>query len=309
MIEAHNVTFDYPGTRALDDVTFSVPAGTITALVGPNGAGKTTLLRCLAALDEPIRGSIRIDGVDVRADPRDCHRRVGYLSDFFGLYEELTARQSLTYMAGAHGLASREQARAVERAADLLRIRPQLDTKASDLSRGLRQRLAIAQSILHRPRVLLLDEPASGLDPDARHELAALFLDLQADGMTLLVSSHILAELSDYSSRMMILREGSILEHRALEDFASPAREIHLRLAHGAPELRERLSATEGIEDLRIEGLIASFRFAGDEAEQGALLRRLVEAGLPVCAFGEARANLQDLYLEKVKDRDEEVAP
>jgi ABC-2 type transport system ATP-binding protein len=157
--------------------------------------------------------------------------------------------------------------------------------------------------------VLLLDEPASGLDPDARHELAALFLDLQADGMTLLVSSHILAELSDYSSRMMILREGSILEHRALEDFASPAREIHLRLAHGAPELRERLSATEGIEDLRIEGLVASFRFAGDEAEQGALLRRLVEAGLPVCAFGEARANLQDLYLEKVKDRDEEVAP
>ncbi len=309
MIEVHNVTFDYPGTRALDDVTFTVPAGTITALVGPNGAGKSTLLRCLAALDEPVRGSIWIDGIDVRADPRACHRRVGYLSDFFGLYEELTVRQSLTYMAGAHGVAAREQARAVERAAELLRIRPQLDLKASTLSRGLRQRLAIAQAILHRPRVLLLDEPASGLDPDARHELAALFLDLQAEGMTLLVSSHILAELSDYSSRMMILRRGSILEHRALEEFASPAREIHLRLAHGAPDLRERLAATEGVEDLHVEGLVASFRFSGDEAGKCALLRRLVEAGLPVCAFGEARANLQDLYLEKVKDLDEGAAP
>ena len=197
----------------------------------------------------------------------------------------------------------------MERAAELLRIRPQLDLKASVLSRGLRQRLAIAQAILHRPRVLLLDEPASGLDPDARHELAALFLDLQAEGMTLLVSSHILAELSDYSSRMMILRRGSILEHRALEEFATPAREIHLRLAHGAPDLRERLAATEGVEDLHVEGLVASFRFSGDETGKCALLRRLVEAGLPVCAFGEARANLQDLYLEKVKDLDEGAAP
>ena len=152
MIAVEDVVFEYPGHRALDGVSFQVPEASITALVGPNGAGKTTLLRCLAALEEPLVGSIHIAGIDVRAEPRECHRQVGYLSDFFGLYDELPVHRCLEHMARLYGTEASEVAAAVERSAALLQLEPHLDKRARELSRGLRQRLAIAQAIIHRPR-------------------------------------------------------------------------------------------------------------------------------------------------------------
>ena len=302
MIEARGITYEYPGTRALDDVSFSLPARSITALVGPNGAGKTTLLRCLAALDEPLAGAIEVDGVDVQRNPRLCHARVGYLSDFFGLYDELSARRCLLYTAGAHGLPPPERAAAVQRAAERLGIVPLLETRAGELSRGLRQRLAIAQAILHQPAVLLLDEPASGLDPDARHALAALFLALREAGMTLLVSSHILAELDEYCDRILILREGRLVEHRALRELAGARRRLRLALARPVADLAALLRATPGVEDVALDGLEARFAFAGEAEAQHALLRQWLAQGLPVCAFGEERANLQEVYRARLRE-------
>ena len=187
--------FEYPGVRALDDVTFSLARGSVTALVGPNGAGKSTLLRCMAGLDAPVVGAIRIDGVDVLESPREAHRKLGYLSDFFGVYAALTVRQCLAHAAAIHG--DRDAPLDVERTAARLGLADRLDAAAGTLSRGLRQRLAIGQAIIHSPRLLLLDEPAAGLDPEARAALAALFRDLRSDGMTLVVSSHILSELEE----------------------------------------------------------------------------------------------------------------
>ncbi|CAK0767957.1 hypothetical protein CCP3SC15_3770002 [Gammaproteobacteria bacterium] len=154
--------------RALDQVGFSVPQGSITALVGPNGAGKTTLLRCIAGLDLPLSGKIRVDGIDVLDEPRACHRRVGYLSDSFGLYDTLTVRQCLYYAAEANGVDSARLDEAVQDTAAKLGLTDRLRQRTSELSRGLRQRVAIAQAIIHRPGVVLLDEPAAGLDPEAR---------------------------------------------------------------------------------------------------------------------------------------------
>ena len=168
MIEVRGLLFEYPGIRALDDVSFTIESGSITALVGPNGAGKSTLLRCLAALDHPLSGQISIDGVVVLVFPRSSHRNVGSLADFFGLYNELTVKQCLLYVARAHGIPAQEEDKAVMRAAERLQIAERMHDKAGALSRGLAQRLAIAQAIVHEPKVLLLDEPASGLDPEAR---------------------------------------------------------------------------------------------------------------------------------------------
>jgi ABC-2 type transport system ATP-binding protein len=301
MITANDVVFEYPGHRALDGVSFTVPEASITALVGPNGAGKTTLLRCLAALDEPLFGSIAIAGIDVRAEPRECHRQIGYLSDFFGLYDELPAHRCLEHIARLHDIGTKEVAAAVERSACLLQLESHLDKRARELSRGLRQRLAIAQAIIHRPRVLLLDEPASGLDPEARHELSALFRSLRDEGMTLLVSSHILAELDEYSSSMLILRDGKILDYRSLEQDENT--QVLLEVEFSAPieALADRLVESGGIEQLRVEGTTARFRFTGDQEAQSALLRGWIEAGLPVCAFGETRTNLQDVYRAEVQ--------
>ncbi|MCK4509545.1 MAG: ABC transporter ATP-binding protein, partial [Desulfuromonadales bacterium] len=217
MIEVNDLVFEYPGTRALDGVSFRIEPGNITALVGPNGAGKTTLLRCMAALEVPLHGEVRIDGENIHEDPRSCHRKLGYLSDFFGLYDELTVRQCLLHAAASRGILAGEQLRVIEQAADRLGISDRLEMRAGALSRGLRQRLAIAQAVVHEPQILMLDEPASGLDPEARHSLAELFLTLRDQGMTLVVSSHILSELDEYSTDMLVLRDGRILSHDLIE--------------------------------------------------------------------------------------------
>src|SRR5271168_3950898 len=197
MIEVENLVYEYPTSRALKGVSLRVSDQTITALVGPNGAGKTTLLRCLAALETPYSGSVTIEGLDTREHPREIHVLLGYLPDFFGLYDELSVRRCLVYAARSHGTAPQLADAAAEKAAGRVGLVDRLDTKAGELSRGLRQRLAIGQAIVHEPKVLLLDEPAAGLDPQARRDLSALLLQLRDDGMTLVVSSHILAELED----------------------------------------------------------------------------------------------------------------
>lgn len=305
MIAARALTFDYPGTRALHRVAFDLPAGSITALVGPNGAGKTTLLRCLAALDAPLEGELRIDGVDAVAEPREVHRRLGYLSDFFGLYDELTVEQCLRHAAAIRGVAPAREGPEARAAAERLGILDRLDARAGALSRGLRQRLAIAQAIVHRPRVLLLDEPASGLDPEARHALAALFVRLRDEGMTLLVSSHILAELDAYSTHLLVLRQGRIVSHEPLGGAAARAAArvpVAVTLAHPFPGLLELLSRVEGAAAVRVEGLGAWLELpAGAEAQHRAL-RALVEAGAPVCAFGPERRSLEEAYLATVPE-------
>lgn len=299
-ITVEHLTFEYPGVRALDDVSLAIARGSITALVGPNGAGKTTLLRCIAGLDLPLSGQIRVDGVDVLEEPRACHRRLGYLSDSFGLYEALTVRQCLAYAAGANGLPPQAVERAVHDTAARLGLSDRLQHKAGDLSRGLRQRVAIAQAIIHRPHLVLLDEPAAGLDPQARHELSQLFRQLQADGMTLLVSSHILAELAEYSTHMLVLKSGRVMDHRRIAADTGASIVLELRLAQAVTDIGARLGGHPGISDIRIDGSRVRFAHAGDLDARHRLLRDLIDAGIPVCGLSEAASDMQATYLASV---------
>ena len=305
MIEVNDLVFEYPGTRALNGVSFRIDPGNITALVGPNGAGKTTLLRCMAALEVPLRGRVLIDGEDIHEDPRACHRKLGYLSDFFGLYDELTVRQCLLHAAASRGIPPSRQQRATERAAVRLGIADRLGMKAGALSRGLRQRLAIAQALVHEPRILLLDEPASGLDPEARHSLAELFLALRDQGMTLVVSSHILSELDEYSTDMLVLRMGRILSHDPVEQRTPAAiSSVKIMLAEPAGGLQTLLSALPGVSAVAGDERSAVFSFSGDAAARHRLLKGLLDQGLPVCAFAEQQRNMQSAYLESVRRQD-----
>ncbi len=301
MIDVRELSFDYPGVRALDDLSFRIDAGSITALVGPNGAGKTTLMRCLCGLERPLTGSVVIDGIDVVDEPRRCHERLGYLSDFFGLYDDLSIARCLRYAAAANGIRADLDAR-VRDAAARLGLADRLDERAGALSRGLRQRVAIAQAIIHAPRVLVLDEPAAGLDPAARHELAALFRALQADGMTLLVSSHILSELEQYATHMLVLDGGRLLEHRALAGI-SGGHPLSLEFAGERAPLEALLAAHHGVSALDWRGPRVGFEFSGDARAQAALLRELVGAGIEVVSFGTAGSDLQERYLASVGQR------
>ena len=299
-IEVSGLLFEYPGVRALDDVSFSVAEASVTALVGPNGAGKTTLLRCLAGLEEPLLGSIHVAGVDVLEEPRAVHRRIGYLSDFYGLYDALTVRQCFAHAAASHGVADEALEAAVARTAERLGLGELLARRAAELSRGQRQRVAIGQALIHDPQVLMLDEPASGLDPEARHSLAVLFTRLAGEGMTLLVSSHILAELDEYSTHMLVMRQGRIIESKALGESVPGARLVHEAFAREVPGLAQALGSMAGVRVVEAGASDATLEIAGDSGRQGEVLRELVLAGLPVSAFAEARENLHQSYLRTV---------
>lgn len=279
----------------------------MTALVGPNGAGKTTLMRCIAGLEAPLAGRIAVAGVDVIASPRDGHRQLGFLADSFGVSTALSVRQTLAYAAMAHGATPEAAAAAIPSVVQRLGLADLLDRACGALSRGQRQRVAIGQALIHRPQLLILDEPASGLDPEARAALAALFRGLRDEGMTLLVSSHILAELDEYSTHMLMLRDGRVAEHRALAASGAgatlaPARRLRVGVLQ-APEVLQRWLATEAaLPPARVDGRTLEFAFDGDEAAQAALLARLVAAGFAVSSFAEQRENLQQSYLRRVAD-------
>ena len=299
-ITVTDLVFDYPAHRALDGVSFSVARGSVTALVGPNGAGKTTLMSCIAALARPLSGSVCVDGVNMLSNPREGHRRIGYLKDFFGLYDSLTVRQTLVHAARCQGVSPARSAVVVDEIAAALDLGSLLGSAAGELSRGQRQRLAIARTMVHQPAVLLLDEPASGLDPEARHELALLMRQLQANGVTLLVSSHILAELAEYSTEMMIIRDGRVLEQRSLVADAAH-RLLRMELAEPAAHIPDVLGSHALVHDARLDGDGVMFAFAGSSRQQHELLAACIEAGVAVSGLGEANARLQDEYLRRVR--------
>ncbi len=315
MIRVNRVIYDYPGLRALDRVSFDIPRASITALIGPNGAGKTTLMRCISGIDQPMQGDIRVGGIDVLRHPRRARRTIGYLPDQFGLYDQLTLRQSLTYRALAMGMRGAKAEAAILRAARRLDIADRLEMQAGQLSRGLRQRLAIAETILHEPPVLVLDEPASGLDPEARDSLSGVLRRLRADGMTLLVSSHILSELEDYSTHLLILRRGRIVDYRPIDQasalIGSGRAAAILTLAHPLETLSRAIAAHDpAIEVEVVDGRTARLILPEDPETHAALLRTLILAGVPVSGFAPetSAGRLKEAYMARLFGAAEELS-
>ncbi|MEZ5691138.1 MAG: ABC transporter ATP-binding protein [Rickettsiales bacterium] len=297
MINVEHLFYEYPEKRALDNITFSVPEGSITALVGPNGSGKTTLLRCIAALEEPFSGNITIDNIDVSEHPRKIHKKLGYLSDFFGLYDELTVRQCLIFIASLHQLPSNEIKKQVEWVKEILELTPYMDKKAGTLSRGWRQRLGIAQAIIHTPKLLLLDEPSSGLDPEARVTISKLFRKLQDAGITIIVSSHILAELEDYCTDMLILRDGKLVEHSLSSSHKESNNIIEILFLDSADIFLPRLQSMDTVLNPTLEKQTIQFKFSGDKSEQYLLLKNLIEQEAKIISFHSKHGKLQDIYM------------
>lgn len=321
MIEVSQLVFEYPGHRALDGVSVSIPAGSVTALVGPNGAGKSTLMRCIAGLDQPLSGHIRVKGLSVEEQPREVHRHLGYLSDFYGLYDRLTVTRCLQYSALSMGVAEDQVAARVQQVAAQLGLSELLQRYPTELSRGQRQRVAIGQAIVHQPSVLLLDEPASGLDPDARSSLSQLFRQLQAQGMTLIVSSHILSELDEYCTHILSIRNGRIESHEALQDGSAAQTTPCVAGANDALALFALEIAAPndaGFEALLRQALqgttVQDFDATGNRPIQlwlpnaasarASWVARLVQAGVPVAALAPMRERLQDRYARTVQARD-----
>lgn len=298
MIKTRNLTRRFGAMTAVADVNLDVPANTIYGFIGPNGAGKTTALRMLATLLRPTEGELFVDGINGVDDPVGVRRRIGYLSDNFGLYDELRVWEYLDYFCGAYMVESSPEY--IDTVLDLVQLTHKREELVGKLSRGMRQRMGIARMLVYQPKVILLDEPANGLDPIARIALRDLLKSLRDRGTTIIVSSHILTELSDMCDTVGIMELGRLIVSGSIEGILAQTRtQLQLVLeVLGPPEkAREALQGEPKIGELRIEGGKLLMNFSGVREDLPALHKKLVEAEVPVVAFFPKSENLEDLFL------------
>ncbi len=299
MIQTVDMRVDYEDVTAVSDLNLSIASGEVFGLIGPNGAGKTSTIRVLATLQRPTYGDVSICGIDALEQPREVHRLLGYMPDLPPVYEDLRCWEFLDLFASAYFVDRRERLVRVDECLTMVNLQNKRDAMAGTLSRGMTQRLVLAKTILPDPKVLLLDEPASGLDPHARIELRDLLKMLGEQGKTILVSSHILTELQEMCTSIGIMERGRLLEAGRIEDIVdrlSQRRrllvvEVHEFERHEA-QLRETL---DSIGEIRVLERGLGVAFAGDDRAAAELLRTLVEKGLPVTAFFERRMGVEDI--------------
>src|SRR5438876_6495485 len=233
MINIQHIYKRYRSVHALEDLSLEVPQGAIYGLIGPNGAGKTTLLRILGALISPTAGQVWFDDEEVSHSPIAIQRKIGYMPDFFGVYPDLTSVEYLEFYAGIHGISSKKLGSTVKDLLELVDLSSKRDTLVETLSRGMKQRLCLARALVHDPEVLLLDEPASGLDPRARVELRELLRTLQSMGKTIIISSHILLEMAEMCSDVAIIQGGRLILSGSVDKVThrlGDSRQLEIRL-------------------------------------------------------------------------------
>jgi ABC-2 type transport system ATP-binding protein len=302
MINTLGLTKYYDTKTAVRDVDLFVPAGDICGLIGPNGAGKTTLLKMLAGLLRPTSGKIEIAGIEVGAEPKQLHEIVGYVPDTFGLYDELSVCNFMEYFAKAHKVPKEQMAKRIAGVLELTNLWSKYDEPVGALSRGMRQRLVIAKTLLHAPKVLLLDEPASGLDPIARIDLCELIKELGALGTTLIVSSHILTELADFCTSVVIMEQGHVIRSGLVEELVEnlsnglPVR-IEMTDAERAATLAAHLQSRENLSQLVVNDAVIDCSFQGDRRALANLHKEIVLVHDGVVSFYERRLTIEDVFM------------
>jgi ABC-2 type transport system ATP-binding protein len=306
VIKAEGLRKVYGTTEALSDLSFEVREGEVFGFIGANGAGKTTTLRILAGLTRPSEGWAEVDGADVVTDRAQLHELVGYMPDFFGVYDSMTAAEYLAFYAHCYRLPGHVVSRVVSDLLELVQLTPKRDEQVDTLSRGMKQRLCLARALVHDPRVLLLDEPASGLDPRARAEMRELVQALREMGKTIVLSSHILPELAEMCSSYGIIHDGRMVAHGpagAILDSLGPRR-ARARVRGDLDEAERVAGSIAGVAHVRRAGAdtleIELSGEAADAATAGSttLLGALVAAGIPVAEFREDDGGLEQLFLQ-----------
>ncbi|HEX8441644.1 ABC transporter ATP-binding protein [Archangium sp.] len=323
LLEVKGLRRDYGALRAVDDVSFELEAGTILGFIGPNGAGKSTTMRILATLDTPTAGQVTMDGHSLVDTPDKVRPLIGYMPDRYGTYDDVTVAEFLDFFARAYGLQGRARTRRVDSVMEFTGLRPLADKLTSALSKGMKQRVALGRTLLHDPKLLILDEPADGLDPRARIELRELLRALADQGKAVLISSHILTELAEICDTCAIIEQGRLLATGKVADIlaqatGAAAAELVVRLFPGEEgeaawtraerllleQPRVKQVAREG-DTLRVRLEHENGASAGSWVDESAarLLAVLVGAGVPVCAFSHRERNLEDAFMHVTKGR------
>ena len=302
MIQLRRLFRIFGNTRAVNDVSFEVHAGQVFGYIGPNGAGKTTSMRILSTLDLPDYGDALVDGFSVINDPDRVRKRLGFMPDGFGTYPDMNCLEYLDFFARAYGLVGRDRVKALRHTLAYTGLDKIAEKSIRGLSKGMRQRLCLGRAMIHDPAVLILDEPANGLDPRARIELRHMIRGLAAEGKALLVSSHILTELGEMCDSIGIIERGELIVSGTVEDIKERLQNVSqaaATLTHDAEKLAAWLEQRDGISKVIVEDQMVNFHYSFDTpADQVNLLRAIVDAEFPILEFSTATRSLEDVFLE-----------
>ena len=306
MLQLDGLVRHFDDVHAVDGVSFSVDRGKVLGFIGPNGAGKTTTMRIVATLDEPQQGDVRIGGYSVLEHPQDARRITGFMPDFAGVYANTTVEEYLDFFARAYDLRGEKRRKAVDNIIEFMGIGDLRERLVDSLSKGLRQRVALGRALVHDPQLLILDEPAANLDPRARIEFRTLIRELAADGKTILLSSHILSELSEMCDIVAVIEHGKILAVGTVQEILMglrPRRILSVRVARAQDGLERFLLEQPGVLNAYETGGRVQFEFEGGDDEQVSLISHIISAGFPVLEFTAHNAGLEDLFLEITEGR------
>jgi len=302
MLEVKNLRKEYAGLTAVKGISFTLKPGDIFGFIGSNGAGKTTTIRMISTLLEPTTGTAILNGADIRKDPMEVRRMLGYMPDFFGLYDDVKVWEYLDFFAAIYQVPAKQRTEVIDNVLELTDLTVKKGAFVQSLSRGMQQRLCLARCLVHDPALLLLDEPASGLDPRARAELKELIAELGRMGKIVIVSSHILPELADFCNTVGIIERGELLAFGPVDQIVremQPHRTLVARMQQGATEARNMVSDMAGVVlaaapddgELRID-------FSGGQDDQADVLEKLIRKGYRVYGFREEQADLEDVFLK-----------
>jgi ABC-2 type transport system ATP-binding protein len=309
IIETQGLTKHYKNIVAVNDLSIAVEEGAIYGFVGPNGAGKTTTMQILTTLLRPTAGEAFVAGYSVTRQPRDVRRVIGYMPDFFGVYDDMKVWEYLDFFAACYNIPESERPPLIHDLLELVDLSHRADDMVDGLSRGMKQRLCLARTLTHDPQVLILDEPASGLDPRARIEIRELLVELANMGKTIFFSTHILADVEEICTQVGIIEAGRLVMQGPIEEMQRelvPHREIVVTLLGGGELAKETLFGIEGvveIEDLKPDNGRERLHISllGSDQQVSELLARLVKAGVPVMHFTEETRDLESVFMRATK--------
>lgn len=304
ILEVNSIRKEFGTVVAVNDVSLSVDKGQVWGLIGPNGAGKTTLLRILATVLRPTSGSVRLLGYDLAKEYLAIREHIGFLPDFFNLYNDLTLRECLEFFAKAYKVEDKLISQRVDEVLDYIELQSKRDDFIRHLSRGMVQRMGIGVLLVHGPDVFLLDEPASGLDPKARIQLRAVLTKLSREGKTIIISSHILTELSGFCSHIALMNEGKIVLQGAVDEIQQKvfdSRKIRVSVLENCDQAVRLIKEFPDTKIVTVQDNDITVEISAGESELAALNSHLVSKGIKVFSFGEEKTDLEDLFM-KISD-------
>jgi ABC-2 type transport system ATP-binding protein len=309
IIETQGLVKRYGKLTAVDDLSVQVVRGSIYGFVGPNGAGKTTTMRILTTLITPTAGKAYVGGYSVTEYPREVRRAIGYMPDFFGVYDDMKVWEYLDFFAACYEIPERERPKLIDDLLALVDLTHRRDDMVEDLSRGMKQRLSLARTLAHDPDVLILDEPASGLDPRARIEIRELLVEMAQMGKTIFFSSHILADVAEICTHLGIIESGQMVAQGTVEEIRRklmPTRQITITLLNKVDEAKQILAQIKGVADIRDLSDDQGRKriridFDGNDDGVSALLPALTGQGIPVVNFSEETRDLETVFMRATK--------